>query len=384
MSARELDGNGWVEIKGNPISKVGVYQYLGKSIGLPGLEPDKLYNVLRPAEELSSKDAIDSFKLVPWIDEHTMLGEAFGTSPEEKGVEGVIGEDVYFEYPYLRANIKLFSDNLTESVESGKRDLSCGYRCEYELESGEFDGVTYDVVQRRIRGNHIASVGTGRMGKDVAVLDSSEKLTFSIDSEEFAMAGENEDKGKKAEDGDMTLEKLATMVGDMKKGLDECMSTVKDMKSAKDAEEEEAAKKKAEDEEKAKADEKKGEGMDAGVVAELQKEIATLKQENANLKTAQDAAPSLADMQKSLAEKEAIVGRLSPVIGAFDHSEMVDANAVAKYGVDKLSIACDEGTELTALNAFLQANPQPRVIATGEDAGEAMDEAEAYINGNEE
>ncbi len=48
MSARKPDGNGWVEIKGNPISKVGVFEYSGGQIdhdGSLGLDPNQIYNM---------------------------------------------------------------------------------------------------------------------------------------------------------------------------------------------------------------------------------------------------------------------------------------------------------------------------------------------------
>lgn len=40
MSAQTTDINGYVEIKGNPLSKVGVFPYLGREIGAP--EPDRM------------------------------------------------------------------------------------------------------------------------------------------------------------------------------------------------------------------------------------------------------------------------------------------------------------------------------------------------------
>src|ERR1700722_3410016 len=107
LSAREYDTNGWYEIKGNPISKVGVFPYSGRSIS-PDLDADKIYHVYRPEEELSHPDCIDSFKLLPWVDTHpqALLGpEETGRVPaEQKGVEGVIGEDVYFKDGVLYGN----------------------------------------------------------------------------------------------------------------------------------------------------------------------------------------------------------------------------------------------------------------------------------------
>ena len=124
-TARKHDLNGWAEIKGNPISKVGVFPYTGAQIGNSELEPDKLYNVYRPEEELSNPETIESFKLLPWTDEHAMLGsEDEGMLPaEKKGVHGVIGEDVYFENGYLKGNIKIFSNKLAQLIEDGKKEL---------------------------------------------------------------------------------------------------------------------------------------------------------------------------------------------------------------------------------------------------------------------
>ena len=78
-SARLTDINGWIEVKGNPISKAGIFEYPGRMIDR-SLDPDKMYRVLRPAEELADPDCIESFKLIPWIDEHVMLG------PQETGL----------------------------------------------------------------------------------------------------------------------------------------------------------------------------------------------------------------------------------------------------------------------------------------------------------
>ena len=71
--AKEIDLNGFWKIENNPISKEGVFPYLGKQIS-PDLEPDKIYMVYRPASELTSEETIESFNGVPFIDEHEMIG----------------------------------------------------------------------------------------------------------------------------------------------------------------------------------------------------------------------------------------------------------------------------------------------------------------------
>src|ERR1700676_5463208 len=58
-SARIYDINGWMEIKGNPISKVGVFPYSGAQIdtdGSMGLDPNKIYQVYRSQDELSNQE----------------------------------------------------------------------------------------------------------------------------------------------------------------------------------------------------------------------------------------------------------------------------------------------------------------------------------------
>ena len=60
-SARTYDDYGWMEVRDNPISKIGIYDYLGAQIGAP--DPTCIYKVYRPESELASPETIESFKL---------------------------------------------------------------------------------------------------------------------------------------------------------------------------------------------------------------------------------------------------------------------------------------------------------------------------------
>jgi hypothetical protein len=174
-SKREVDSNGFVEVRDNPISKVGVYPYLGAMIGAP--DPNKIYAVLRPAEELSKPETIDSLKLMPLLDDHAMVGDG-ETPAEKKGIHGVIGEDIHFNGDTLYGNIKIHSAGLLDKIDhQGKKELSAGYRADHEFTPGVFDGETYDAIQRNIIFNHVALVDKGRMGGEVAVLDSEDLPT---------------------------------------------------------------------------------------------------------------------------------------------------------------------------------------------------------------
>lgn len=184
---KHVDYNQFWLIKDNPITKAGVFPYLGKQIS-PELEPDKIYQVYRPAEEI--RKAADTFKLVPLVDNHTMIGKDF-TPAEEKGVHGVLGEEIKEKDGVLYADVKIFSESLKNLIQNGKKELSLGYFCEYDLTPGEYHGVHYDAVQRGLRGNHIALVDNGRMGHDVRVMDSMAFDAMDIDTKKAVMSDGN-------------------------------------------------------------------------------------------------------------------------------------------------------------------------------------------------
>lgn len=345
-SARVTDQNGFFEVKSNPISKVGVFPYSGRSIGAE--TPDSIIYVYRPAEELSSDECIDSFKLIPFVDEHHMIGE--GAIPaEQKGVHGVIGEDVYFEGDTLYSNIKVFSQSLANLIEGGKRELSCGYRCTYEFASGTYNGVQYDAIQRNIRGNHLALVEEGRMGHEVAVLDS---MVFTFDTKELLM---EENKPAVVADAEpVTLESLAAQVAELTaiiaklKPFEEAEhGSLDEDEVAVDAEEVPAE---AADEETPVA--AKAEGMDAAMVKRA--------------------------VIKEIAQRDNLYKKLSPVIGAFDHAEM-SLKEIAAYGAGKIGLA---HKSVEAVEAYLVGAASVKVVtAHGMDSKVNSSQIDSYLKG---
>ena len=197
---KEEDVNGFWLIPDNPMTKIGVFPYLGRQISSE-LEPDKIYQVLRPEEELTKPETLESLKLIPLINDHTMIGKEPGMQPaEDVGVEGVTGTNVKVNGKLITNDLKCYTEKIKELISSGKKDLSMGYRCRYELSSGEFEGQHYDAIQRDIIFNHIALVDEGRMGSDVRVMDS-----FTFDSiKELTQNKENNmaDEEKKTQDED--------------------------------------------------------------------------------------------------------------------------------------------------------------------------------------
>ena len=164
-----VDNNSFWLIKHNPISKVGVFPYMGRSIS-DDCEPDKIYYVYRPAETLKESVPTWDNPPKPFIDDHEMLGEGF-SKIDERPVQGVISNPV-FENDVLYADISVYSESLKDKIAGGKKELSLGYFCKYRKEKGVYKGEAYDYVQEDMVGNHIALVDNGRCGSDVKVFDS--------------------------------------------------------------------------------------------------------------------------------------------------------------------------------------------------------------------
>lgn len=369
-SARKIDTNGFVTIQRNPISRSGVFPYLGKSIGAP--EPDRVYYVYRPEEELRDPATLESFKLLPLVDDHTMLGANDGMQPaEQKGVHGATTEDVVFENGVLYAGLRIFSETLKGLIGSGKKALSAGYRCTYEKSAGVFNGLAYDYIQRQMRGNHLALVNEARC--DVSVLDhhlAFDHFDLALDTGENNMADEtNSGEGE----SEMTLAQAIALLKEILpqiQALNEAVASLKGTegtagasatgdtgtaaaglaKDEDDSEEEKEKKKKekekkdaedtAAEEEKSKKEKK--EGMDAAdkKISALENRLGAV--EKSGVKT----------FMSEISKRDALVRDLSPVIGTFDASDKT-LDEVAAYGVEKLGLKVAKGQEHAALTGFL-------------------------------
>jgi 8-oxo-dGTP pyrophosphatase MutT (NUDIX family) len=374
MTARVTDSNGWPEIKGNPLSKAGVFPYLGKSIpGAP--DPTKVYNVLRPPEELADPACINSFKLTPWIAGHTMLGHGF-TPAEQKGIDGIVGEDLYFDGEFLRGNIKAFTQKMNNLIGGDINELSLGYRCRYEYSPGVWQGQPYDYIQRNIRGNHLALVENGRCGAEVAVLDH---LTVTFDAKEFSMADPVEkpvvakDEDAATAGPDLAAIKAAIdALGPVIEMINEFKATL-----AKSEASEEAGEAAVEAAANAMPIDAEDPACIDNLPATMDEAIATIKSLRKELKTVKAKPVATAmdekDFITAIAARDNMARRLSVVVGTFDHSEMTVTD-VAKYGVDKLGLKAIKGQEASALDGYLTASEKlsktTRVVTHAQDSAD--------------
>jgi hypothetical protein len=321
MNKLEKDYNGYVSVNRRPISKAGIFEYLGSSIGAE--DPNKIYKVYRPAEELSNKETIDSFKLVPLIDDHEMLGTD-ATPAENKGVQGTTGEDIYFDDDTLFGNLKVYSDALKTLIDGGKKDLSLGYRCEYDFKEGIFNGEKYDAIQTKLRGNHVALVDNGRMGKEVSVCDSA-IITF--------------------DNNDITTGEIPIMNDELLKALEEMMKPI--MEKINDLSEKIDSKKVVEEEVEDEEEEENVEVVEDESQEDLDKKATDMEEEKKDI--AMDAKISL---KAEFKRRDKLASEISKVVGSFDHLDM-DLKEVVSYGLKKLDIKADKGQEIATLKGYL-------------------------------
>ena len=319
MSKRVVDINGWITIKDNPILKAGIFPYLGSEIGQG--EPARVYKVLRSEEELSKPETIKSFELVPLINEHFVLGE-LGTDTDDKSIDGIVGESIYFEAPYLKSNIKVFGKHIKKLIEVGKIELSAGYSCKYIPVENNPD---YDFIQTDIRANHLALVEAGRNGSDVAVQDS---LNFTLDSKELLMNLED------------ILAQISALSDEDKAKLSATLKPAEDENTEVETEV-------AKDEEK--------------TVATDMENTEVAKDES---KTVVDADPvdaeaikqeAVKEVMSELAEIKEIANEIKQATGKEIPSIATDSKAkLVAYGLDKLKIKAKKGEELATLRGYLQ------------------------------
>lgn len=171
-SARTVDADGRLHIDKSHISKANVCPYYGREIpgyAALGLDPDKVYQLLRDPAELEKGAA--TFARLPILSEHVPIS---ADEPRQDLIVGAIGSDVMFNAPYLDADLSIWDSRAIAGIETDKiKELSCAYRYVPVMEPGEFDGIQYDGRMTEIQGNHLALVEIGRAGSDVVVADSN-------------------------------------------------------------------------------------------------------------------------------------------------------------------------------------------------------------------
>lgn len=150
-----------------PIARTGVQKYLGREIGLDGNQADEIVRVYRIEEEVFDSKTIASFEGKVFTDEHPndwVTPQNFSTYA--KGSITNVRRGKGEEKDLLLADIIVYNQLQIDEIErKQKREVSCGYECEYVPYK---DGY----LQKNIIGNHVALVSAGRAGSRVAIKDN--------------------------------------------------------------------------------------------------------------------------------------------------------------------------------------------------------------------
>lgn len=148
-----------------PIARTGRQDYLPAEIGQEGTE---LVPVYRTEEEVFSPGAMASFEGKPVTADHpptAVVPDNFGMYLKGHAQNVHRGKDA--DADLLMADLFIDDRDLIRQIDDGLREVSCGYECDYVSdEQGR-------LIQRRIRGNHVAIVEAGRAGSRVSIKDSA-------------------------------------------------------------------------------------------------------------------------------------------------------------------------------------------------------------------
>lgn len=160
------DPEGYLICVNVPIARSGTQQYLQDEIGKNG---DGAVTVYRPEEEVFSKATMASFEGMPVTNDHPDAEEGVTVDNVQylqKGHCQNVRRGTGRDRDLLIADLVITDAATIQEILDGKREISCGYNYELHEEDGK-------MVQRQIRGNHIAIVDKGRAGHRVCIKDSA-------------------------------------------------------------------------------------------------------------------------------------------------------------------------------------------------------------------
>ena len=170
-TARRFDQDGHLHLDAQPISKAMVSGYYGREIPdyrRLGLEPNRMYRLLRHPDELAKAAA--TFTGKPLLIVHKPV---VATDHARALTIGAVGGPVTWDGDKLRAPLVVWDQDGIDGIEDNtRRQLSAGYRYTPDMTPGTWNGQAYDGVMRDIMGNHVALVPEGRAGPDIVVGDA--------------------------------------------------------------------------------------------------------------------------------------------------------------------------------------------------------------------
>lgn len=370
-SVRTIDANGHLRVGKTVISKAAVNPYYGREIpgsDSLGLDPDKIYHLLRDPDEL--KAAADTFKGKQFLLKHVPVDSS---DPKKELTIGAIGSDIAFEGDNLYADLTVWDDEAISLIESKKmQELSAGYSYKPDMTPGEFAGVSYDGIMRSIYGNHVAIVERGRIGRDAVIADSlpfemglNMKLKKGAMQRITAKLGMDEDKVKElVEEVAENIEhkpaydeaKLRELAGDNYEEI------VKLIGGEVEAEDESPEKPEGGAEKPAKDEQTQAERDNESEAMRL-KDREARERKDRDADKAMDADTIAATVESRINAKYAARDAVEPIVGRIAMDGFSDAKSIYEYALKQKGIACD-GINEAGLKALVAMQRDSKPAAT--------------------
>ena len=345
-TVRSFDKDGRMKVAVSRISKADVNPYWGREIvggEELGLDPDHVYNVFRPPEEL--RRAASTFNKLPILAIHKHVS---AKDPKKELIIGTTGSNSAFDGEYLTNDLAFWDAEFIGKIESDEqRELSSSYRYVPVLENGSYNSQPYEIKMTQIEGNHVALVVEGRAGPDVLVADSQiqppgKVRTVKLNPKQLAALKKRMPQLKMAMDEGLdteaaeqaleeALEEVQALGGEPTQAQDngnaELVGLVKQLLAkleggtANDEDDEEAKRKAAQDEENRAEEARK---------ADQAKNASAM---DAKIKSATDEVRTSIEGRFRAAQKvEPITGRIDAM--AFDSAESIYSHALKVGGMD--------------------------------------------------
>lgn len=161
-----------------PIARTGQQLYLGSETPFKELPSNDTVKIVRHPEEVFSKATLASFEGKPVTDDHPLEDVTPQNSRTYlKGICRDVRRGIGEYNDCIVADLMIYDPMLIDEITSKeKREVSCGYDCFWEL------GNDNTIIQKQIRGNHIAIVKNGRAGHRVAVRDSKPEIKNKVNN----------------------------------------------------------------------------------------------------------------------------------------------------------------------------------------------------------
>ena len=367
-SARHYDDNGHLIVDSTVITKAAVNPYYGKEIPdyeSLGLDPEKIYNMLRdPAELEKGMHTLGEKQL---LIKHIFVS---ADEPQKESIAGTIGSNLEMVGNDVKGSLTVWDKEAINLIESGKlAELSASYFYDPVMKSGTFNGQAYDGIMTNIRGNHVALVERGRIGRDALVADALPKLMeLNMKLKKGAAAKVNlaakailVAKGLAA-DADLTPDEIKELITVVAENIEPTAEDTEESEKLKGAEDE------GEEEEVAK-------DTDETETAEDEDEEAE-KAEPEVKKAAMDAAIKQAENKAVQRVTQLFEARelVKPLVGvvAMDSAEAVLKHALKKSGVDTAGVDTVAGLTTLAKMAIKQKS-QPQIKTAMDSASYEAD-----------